>query len=483
MNNISNGWLALIVAALGALAVAALLALNREDITTDSIATPTPRSGDIAEWACPQGTDGKVTCGYVQVPAKYSDPDGETVQIFVASIGVPLEATGAPMVFLGDRIGPGAADNFSDWREVSRTLSREIVLIDHRGTGLSEPRLNCIDLPKVSWLELDLDSDGPVDLRRAERQESANRCVERLGDLPGAPDFSTDAVLRDIEEVRKALSIEQWMIAASGETVPLAVAIEERAPETVESLVLLRASMPASDRFAQRMDYAEEALTEAVGCETTSCSAATTLVPVEEIQTDLGARSLVFTASVGSARQRVSVNRASIFPSLALTVVDEDAREAVAPLLDRVTQGQWRELALLRGRRFRTHDYGEISINLALSCDLPTNGSITRQGLEDEPSRDWLGLLDDPIIDPDICPPLDPASTMNRAPSTDVLVLNQSFDYLAPRSAARELQRRWPDAEVQILESGSTPALWDLCVLSKVSEFIGLPPTLEPGCL
>ncbi len=484
MRALSNVWLAIILGLFGLMAVGVLLALDRENIQPGDaiVTTGTPRSQDIAEWACPSGTDGKVTCGYVSLPADYDDPDGEQIRIFVATIGVSLEASGPPILFLGDSLGTGSVGDFADWRQIVRTLNREIILVDHRGTGLSEPQLTCIELGKVPWLEADLGSDSSMNAEREKRRVAINRCAERVAQMDGEPDFSSETILTDLEQVREALGIESWVVAASGEVVPLAAALAERDAEAVESMVLLRAALPSTDRFGERQDYAEEALAAALGCETSTCSKSAALRPLEGLRERLGPRSLVFTAEVDGARQRVSVNAGTVAPSLALGVIDETVRASLPDLIERVGDGQWRELASLRGGQFRTHDYPALPTPLSIGCSLPTTRRIDRVTGEEDPARFWSGLLDDPLLDDGICPPTTPITTMVSRPTNPVLIVNQIYDYLAPRTAAEELQRRWPEAQVEILDSGNAPSLTEECVLALVSEFLDVSPTMDVGC-
>ena len=482
------------------LGVAVFVALGRENPDLSDGAeiqtTNTPRSDDLAEWACPRGTDGKVSCGFVSAPANYSDPEGPQIRIFVATIGIATETTGPPLVFLGEHFGQGTVDDFAEWRDVGRTLEREVILVDHRGSGFSEPNLSCLELGKVPWLEVDLGNDSELNAEREKRRKALNRCAERLDALDDSPSFNFDSLLRDMDSIRTALSIEQWVVVASADTVPLAVAFEQRHPEAVDSLVLLRASAPEADRLAQRTQFADEAVTAALG---------PSLRSVEAVRDALGERSVVFSTAVGGARQRVSVSEGGVLPILAHAVAKEETRDGLAVLLERLGEGQWRELATLRGAEFRTHDYPGLSLRIAVDCQLPTESPVDDEPddePEDEPveteadaaegevvaededqGRDWLGLLDDPIIDEGLCPP--GAATrmaMTHVPAAPVLVVNQRYDYLAPESAADGLRRRWPTAEVAVVDTGDSPSLASPCVLGLVSDFLGSTSTLEEGC-
>lgn len=465
----------LLAGVLGVLAVAFVVS-GDEDPLVAGATIAEPASG-LEAWACPGASVGGVECGYLTVPADYDDPDGPTARIFAATVSAPLEATGPPLLVLGDQLGPGAARDFADWRVANRQLERDIVLVDHRGTGLSDPQVNCNDLGKVRWLEVDLWNDAAVDLRRDERREAINTCAQRLSGLPGRPDFSQDAMIADLQSLRSVLGIDRWVVVGSGETVPLALSLEQAAPDTVAGLVLLRAAPLTTDPFGQRISYAEEALAAALTCAGPDCTPIEPTV-VDEAQESLGQRSVVFTVPVEDRQERVAVNRGSLFSSLSLVVNDPETRVALPSIVARMAESQWREVALLRGRRYPTHEYGGVSVLLAQRCQTP---KLTTSGLDlaDEERRPWLGLLDDPSLDPGVCR-RQARSLPDGPPQSSTLIVNSAFDYLAPRSAAGELTRAWPEADSVVLVDDASPDLFDPCTLSVVEEFLGgSSPTLD----
>src|SRR5215831_13976522 len=112
-------------------------------------ATPTP--GGISHFepapcafTLPFGQSANISCGKLTVPENHAQLNGRTIKIFVAI----LKATGAkpapdPMVFLDG--GPGANTTplliqaFIPAFTEPVQDKRDILLIDLRGTGLSEP--------------------------------------------------------------------------------------------------------------------------------------------------------------------------------------------------------------------------------------------------------------------------------------------------------------------------------------------------------
>jgi pimeloyl-ACP methyl ester carboxylesterase len=148
------------------------------------------------------GVAGSALCGQLQVPERRDNPDGRRIGLNI----VVLKATGTvahpdPLVFLaGGGVLP--ATRFAPF--LSRTMaevraSRDILLVDQRGTGGSNP-LHCT-------LRLPLPSDVEPDTALI-RQRVAE-CVAELATRADVGSYSTTRAMHDLEHVRAALGYGQ----------------------------------------------------------------------------------------------------------------------------------------------------------------------------------------------------------------------------------------------------------------------------------
>ncbi len=502
------GWLVFpaILAGL-AILVGIVLAIGRED----PLVTPTATDemfdvGGLLGWACPEGTVTTVSCGFVEVPADHDDPDIASQRLFVALFAGPDGTARAPLVVLGDRVGPGAVDELGEWRQLSRDLGRGIVLVDLRATGSSEPQLSCIELLKGNWLEVDLGDDQAIRLAREQRRRGVERCLERMEELQGAAPLDVDTMARDLVRVREALGIDEWVLVGVAETAEIAVAAEAIDTDGVAATILLAAAPGTDDPLAQRLAFGQEVLLSALDCSRPDCDGDPEFDLLIEAEEALGQRSVVFTAQVGSVRRRVSVNQGSLFPTLALGVHQGELRNSLPDFVEGLADRQWRQLATVRGLEFPLLEYGQISPSLWLNCTYPVaplSGPIAEvlpvaeaapddeDAAADPPSgidllvdaRNWYSLADDPRLDPGLCLPTRSVGVpLDRQPSGPALVVNQAFDYRAPASAAEALGQAWPAAEVVVLDRGDRPHLRNPCVAEVVSEFLDGGPRLEGSC-
>ncbi len=139
-------------------------------------------------------------CGYLTVALDPDNPDGDTIELFVAVVEALAEQPARdPLVVISG--GPGeAATRFYATAEgaFARIVrNRDIVLVDQRGTGRSAP-LHCNTGQDDVFL-----SGAGVD----EMIEESVKCLEGLDHDPRF--FTTSVAVRDLERVREALGYDE----------------------------------------------------------------------------------------------------------------------------------------------------------------------------------------------------------------------------------------------------------------------------------
>ncbi|MDE0444738.1 MAG: alpha/beta fold hydrolase [Gammaproteobacteria bacterium] len=169
-------------------------------------------------------------CGTLSVPIDRSDPDGETIDLFVAVVEALTEQPAPdPLVVIAG--GPGeAATRFSVTAEAafSRILrARDVVLVDQRGTGRSAP-LDCGDAADGLGLSGALDPDALIDAG-----------VACLGNLDHAPRFfTTSTAVADLEQVRIALGYDEVNLYGISYGTRVAQHYLRRFPARTRSVIL-----------------------------------------------------------------------------------------------------------------------------------------------------------------------------------------------------------------------------------------------------
>lgn len=175
------------------------------------------------ETDCPFPELDRVTCGVLIVPEDRSDPAGSTVELAVAIIEAADGSTDSPpIIFLEG--GPGGSPLLStdEFREMPMAQSNELVLIDQRGTGFSQPSLNCFELEED-------ESDDPV-----------ADCYQRLSDEGiNLSAYNSTESAADINDLRLALygdeQVNLWGISYG---TRLALTIMRNHPEGINAVAL-----------------------------------------------------------------------------------------------------------------------------------------------------------------------------------------------------------------------------------------------------
>ena len=167
-------------------------------------------------------------CGWLSMPENPAEPDGRHIEIRVARI--PARGRVAepdPLVFFAG--GPGQAATES-WPIVARALrkvneSRDILLVDQRGTGQSNP-LKCPQIELEEALVADWDKLAPL----------TQQCLESLD---GDPRFYTTTIaMHDIDAAREALGYEQVNLYGGSYGTRAAQVYYRLFPEKVRTIVL-----------------------------------------------------------------------------------------------------------------------------------------------------------------------------------------------------------------------------------------------------
>lgn len=160
----------------------------------------------------------RVDCGFVAVPENRARPTGRTITVAAAVMHAPSpHPKDDPIVFLDGGPSFGAISSFAVdfyFGGAAYTGDRDVILVDTRGTGLSEPRLGCpeFDQARVSmfYSKPFVGSSAVEDFTNA-----TTACRDRLTaagiDLAA---YNTAESAADLDALRRALGYRQWNLFA-----------------------------------------------------------------------------------------------------------------------------------------------------------------------------------------------------------------------------------------------------------------------------
>ncbi len=210
-----------------------------------------------------QRNDDGVESGYLEVPIDYSNPDAGTLEVFVARrpAGDPRQRIGSMLVNPGGP-GFGGADYAAFAPQIfdSELLDRfDIVGWDPRGTGMSNPSIDCIDDYDLYYASLDTAADPAGESERLARR-FVEGCLERSGDI--LDHVGTNNSARDMDMIRRALGEEQISYFGFSYGSELGGVWATLFPGTVRAAVFDGAADPTADAL-------ESSLQQIAGFEST----------------------------------------------------------------------------------------------------------------------------------------------------------------------------------------------------------------------
>jgi pimeloyl-ACP methyl ester carboxylesterase len=201
-------------------------------------ASATPTGGSFADAPCPDDVlrqvVARISCGYLTTLEMRGSASTRTVRLFVVRVEPPGEASPDPQIVTLDNL-PGTPD-YGGLAPGAQRVHRMVIVMDPRGTGHSEPNLDCPEVAAVATTLVGLRWRDPA--HASTLRGAVRACHDRLSDQGidlAAYDLAAEAA--DLEDLRRALGIQHWNAQAFGLGSRAAFELERLAPEAVRTLV------------------------------------------------------------------------------------------------------------------------------------------------------------------------------------------------------------------------------------------------------
>jgi pimeloyl-ACP methyl ester carboxylesterase len=220
--------------------------------TEPSSGQSTEQSSGTADGSDPFGftsarDDGRVEIGHLQVPIDYDDPSQGTFDLYVARhladpdlrIGSLLVNPGGPG-FGGSRFAINAENVYSE----DLLAHFDIIGWDPRGTGRTEPAIDCIDDYDHFYAGSDITPDDPAERQQIidVAQEFADACTTKNAAI--IEHVGTNDTARDMNSIREALGEDKISYFGFSYGSELGATWATLFPDTVRAAVLDGAADP-----------------------------------------------------------------------------------------------------------------------------------------------------------------------------------------------------------------------------------------------
>ena len=427
------------------------------------------QSGQVPEYetvdcpfTIPQGTE--VECGCMTVPEDRSQPDGNQVKIqFAIFKSTPSNPEPDPIVYLAGGPGEHALEAVSltfDQRFAPLTANRDLIVFDQRGTGYSEPALNCPELIELSYevLDQDLGNEEVLELEN----EATRACYERLIEQNiNLSLYNSVESAADLNDLRLALGFDEWNLFGVSYGTRLALTAMRDYPDGIRSVILNSTVPLQADLYSEvpaSFDRALNVLFDSCADNPVADNAYPDLETVFFDSIDkLNNTPAMFTAihPLSGESYDVLMSGDDFFDFIISTLYTTDVIPLVPKVIFDANNGKYDTLALLVGSNLLNMELVSTGMHLSVQCseELPFSSQEEiiaslekypdiREYLEDSLGEStfavceyWTGTTPDPIE--------------NEAVYSDIptLIMSGEFDPVTPpawgKLASETLQNSW----------------------------------------
>ncbi|MEM6684657.1 MAG: alpha/beta fold hydrolase, partial [Bacteroidota bacterium] len=178
-----------------------------------------------------------ITWHYLSVPENWEKSETNTIKVAVSVLKNKANNDNAPaVVFIQGGPGASGISTIGSWVNHSLRQENDIVLLDIRGTGYSEPRL-CPDLGNEFLAILAKNQTAAKD--EEEKTNAAFACKQEL--IKNGVDtnaYHSISVAKDLEALRKKLGYKNWTVYGASYGTYMAQVYANKYPSAVQSLIL-----------------------------------------------------------------------------------------------------------------------------------------------------------------------------------------------------------------------------------------------------
>ncbi|MCA9883833.1 MAG: alpha/beta hydrolase [Anaerolineae bacterium] len=204
-----------------------------------------------------------MTCGVLRVPENRSNPKSHIIELAVAIIKTRTRSPHPdPIVYLVG--GPGGSivrsvSDFFSLNMINFGRQRDVIFFDQRGTGLSQPRLQCEGVINVALNALTEGYSAERELRRS--QYASMLCSQQYLEMDvDISAYTTANSAADLNDLRLALGYDSWNLFGVSYGTRLALTAMRDYPEGIRSVVLDSVYPAQVNLFTDYLDNATRAL-------------------------------------------------------------------------------------------------------------------------------------------------------------------------------------------------------------------------------
>ncbi|GAW96641.1 MULTISPECIES: alpha/beta hydrolase [Colwellia] len=431
----------------------------------------------------------QVKCGTLQVPENYQKPQGRQISVnFSILPAINNSDNKVPLMFLAGGPGQGAvelsAHIFRNFNEIRK--SRDIILVDQRGTGASSP-LQCQDKVGINPY---------TSLIEDFTNEEVKDCLAQLtaDDKLDLAQFTSENAVRDFDAVRAALGHEKINIYGGSYGTRAALVYMRLFPQSLNSVVLdsvAPVEVPIG-LFGQSAARSFKLLLENCqkdkACQQAYPNLAQEFKNVVAKLAQSPAKVIISHPRLGTATEFI-INDTKFISTLQMQLYSLTGRSLVPLIIHQASIGDFKPLAGLIAQTDTDEGMGiYIGLHLNIVCneDMPR---MSEQMLKDDAINDFAKDLSNKIMQ-DACAvwPTYSVSDDFYMPITaniPTLILSGELDPVTPPSNGEKSAATLPNSHHIVVKNTAHIVASTKCAVGLVNEFLSslMPKTLDESCL
>lgn len=425
----------------------------------------------------------QVKCGKLSVPENYQQPEGDQISInFAVLPAINNKEYKSPLMFLAGGPGQAAVELATGLNRVFKEVrkTRDIILVDQRGTGESSP-LSC---------EFESVDNVYSSLPEQMKPEEIKACVSQFkGDVT---QYNSENAIRDFDAIRAALGHKKLNIYGGSYGTRAGLVYMRLFPQSLESVVLDSVGpieVPIGlfgQSGARSFNLLIENCKKDAACQQAFPDLADEFQAVKKRLAKESVTLDILHPRLGT-KIKLMLNESKFTGNLRFQLYGVDSRKMVPLVIHQAFLGNYQPLIGLMART-----EGEQLVYTGLLFNIVCNEDIPRVSVEAK-TADANNNFDgnDSYQAWDMVCPFFPKYRPNEAfyqsVTADIptLILSGNLDPVTPPSNGEYSAKSLPNSHHIIVENASHTVAMNTCANEIINEFLTLkkPKELDESCL
>jgi pimeloyl-ACP methyl ester carboxylesterase len=430
-----------------------------------------------------KGIRQQVQCGTLVSPENYAQANGAQIDVnFVVLPAIDSSQEKLPLMFLAGGPGQAAAELaghiYKGFNEIRKT--RDLILIDQRGTGKSHP-LECDDS-----LEVDPYTGVSEDFTVSDVEQCLSQVTGELSQ------YNSENAIRDFDAVRAALGHQQIHIYGGSYGTRAGLVYMRMFPASIKSVVLDSVGpieVPIG-LFGQSVEQSFNKLL--VNCQSDDSCAAQYPNLAKEFS-EVSAKLLQSPVSIDIAHPRLgtkttfNISQDKFIFTIQMQLYSMQTRSLIPLLIHQAYLGDYKPLAgLIAQSEGGMGVYTVLHFNIVCNEDYPKISESMK--VEDANNSFAQGLSLEMVGK--VCsawPKYQPSNDFYQTVTADIptLILSGDLDPVTPASNGEKSDKNLPNSHHIIAKNNAHIVASTACGISIVNEFLEkqTPKGLDESCL